>query len=562
MGSSTERQHSSSTKCSKGLHRGDQWQRRHLRVNTNLLRSEDATRLGTLQQLDLSHRRHFNRPFYMQQQQQQIFSCIHQQSSTTPSIKSFGDSTKPSMAYAAAQKHGKITWQRWCNNLDYDDLSASPTSTQHHREMHNILCYVDDLLFIGQQRNGQQAVQEHPATPPTPSDRRTHSRQTPSAFWQKHLQQGWLLWDQSRGQLHNRAARRSQHAQLQSSTSTRHQHSESIIGDWNKNSARRTRSLPKNGWQATMDDLHKARHWLATKRGACKSTDTANNSRPAEIEALAQVHQGNTTLQTIRETYNQDNNSWSSTRHPSLCRQRLGRMRNNEEVNNRISNQSLRRNNPLRKQNTGKNCAEQRGSRTLCDQHRSNRSTPHQQFPEGSSQNEEDQHPHTHRLIKRKEHGNKDWIIKEGQAHRAQTSVYTTAGRTWPREVVKINTVHTRPTSSPSMSRQRRFCVTSVMLALAPSVTEQQTTTATTTVSLQPGVLMASACTTCEHRAWHAHTIHTFEPGDNKGWQHVLYLRYLLQHGVYQHIHLLGSFNMVANMEIQLSDFLSGTWLS
>ena len=27
----------------------------------------------------------------------------------------------------------------------------------------------------------------------------------------------------------------------------------------------------------------------------------------------------------------------------------------------------------------------------------------------------------------------------------------------------------------------------------------------------------------------------------------------------YQHIHLLGSFNMVANMEIQLSDFLSGT---
>ena len=56
----------------------------------------------------------------------------------------------------------------------------------------------------------------------------------------------------------------------------------------------------------------------------------------------------------------------------------------------------------------------------------------------------------------------------------------------------------------------------------------------------------------------HTHTnMHFFvSHGVNKGWQHVLYLRYLLQHGVYQHIHVLGSFNMVANREIQLSDFL------
>ena len=37
---------------------------------------------------------------------------------------------------------------------------------------------------------------------------------------------------------------------------------------------------------------------FATKR-ACKSTDTANNSRQAETETLAQVHQGDTTLQTV-----------------------------------------------------------------------------------------------------------------------------------------------------------------------------------------------------------------------------------------------------------------------
>ena len=81
-----------------------------------------------------------------------------------------------------------------------------------------------------------------------------------------------------------------------------------------------------------------------------------------------------------------------------------------------------------------KNCAEQRGSRTLCDQHRSNRSTPHQQFPEGNSQHEEDQHPHTYRLIKRKEHGNKNRSIKESQTYRAQAPFHTTIGRTRPCE--------------------------------------------------------------------------------------------------------------------------------
>ena len=109
-------------------------------------------------------------------------------------------------------------------------------------------------------------------------------------------------------------------------------------------------------------------------------------------------------------------------------------MCNNKEVNNRISDKSLWRSNSLRKQNTGNNCAEQRGSRTICNQHRSNRSTPHQQPPERSSQHEEDQHPHTHRLIKRKEHGNKNWSIKESQTHRAQAPFHTTIGHTWPCE--------------------------------------------------------------------------------------------------------------------------------
>ena len=249
---------------------------------------------------------------------------------------------------------------------------------------------------------------------------------------------------------------------------------------------------------------------FATKELA-RALDTANNSSPAEIETLTQVHQGNTTLQTIRETYNQDTNSWSSTRHPSLCRQRLGRMRNYEEVNNRISNQSLRRNNPLRKQNTGNNCAEQRRSRTLCDQHRSNRSLTHQQPPERSSQHEENQFNiriHTD-SSSGKEHGNKDWIIKEGQAHRAQTPVYTTAGRTWPREDCQDQHRSQPGRHLHQVCRDRdAFASHQWCWHQHPaSLNNKQQRATTTTVSLQPGVLMCervhnvrTSCVACTHK--------------------------------------------------------------
>ena len=184
-------------------------------------------------------------------------------------------------------------------------------------------------------------------------------------------------------------------------------------------------------------------------------------------------------------------------------------MRNYKEVNNRISNQSLRRNNPLRKQNTGNNCAEQRRSRTLCDQHRSNRSLTHQQPPERSSQHEENQHPHTHRLIKRKEHGNKDWIIKEGQAHRAETPVYTTAGRTWPREDYQDQHRSQPGRHLHQVCRDRdAFASHQWCWHQHPaSLNNKQQRATTTTVSLQPGVLMCervhnvrTSCVACTHK--------------------------------------------------------------
>ena len=182
MGSSTERQHSSSTNCSKGLHRGDQWQRRHLRVNTNLLRSEDATRLSTLQQLDLPHRRHLNSLSTCRSSNSRSLYVSTSRVLQRLRSKSFGDSTKPSMAYAAAQKHGKITWLRWCNNLDYDDLSASPTFTQHHREMHT---YYATSTTCSSSDNRRRSTSCSRASSNTPYSVRQENSQsaTPSAFW-------------------------------------------------------------------------------------------------------------------------------------------------------------------------------------------------------------------------------------------------------------------------------------------------------------------------------------------------------------------------------------------
>ena len=252
-----------------------------------------------------------------------------------------------------------------------------------------------------------------------------------------------------------------------------------------------------------------------------KHIDTANNSRPTETETLTQVHQGNSTLQAVRETNNQNTNSWSNTRHSGLCRQWLGRMRHNEKVDNRLSDQSLWSNNPLRQQNTANNCAEQRGSRTIRDQHRSNRSPTHQKPPERSSQHEEDQHLHPHRLVKREEHGNKNWIIKEGQTHRAQTPVYTTAGRTWPCEDCQD-----QHRQQPGRHLHQVRCNRDASAShhwwwdQHPSSLSFQTTTsnrftAASALMCERVHTVRTTCVACTHR----HTL-LLSHGVNKGWQH------------------------------------------
>ena len=117
---------------------------------------------------------------------------------------------------------------------------------------------------------------------------------------------------------------------------------------------RRTCSLPKDGWQTAMDDIHKARHWLCNK-GTRKSIDTANNSRPTETETPTQVHQGNSTLhykQYGRPTTKTPTAEATPDIQAFVDSDWAGCATTRKKVNNRLSDQSLWGNNPLRQQNT------------------------------------------------------------------------------------------------------------------------------------------------------------------------------------------------------------------
>ena len=232
--------------------------------------------------------------------------------------------------------------------------------------------------------DGQQAFQKHPATRSPTTSRRPHSWLYHQLLGQKHLQQRWwLLWDQSCRLLHNRTPGRSRHEQLQPSTSTRKQHSESNFRDGTRTQQRRTCSLPKDGWQITMDDAHKARHWLCNK-GACKSTDAANNSRPTKAEAPTAVHQRNTALQAVRETNNQD-----SKRQKQHLTFRYSLTVIGQDVQQQGSQRQDSWSKSLEQQSTTAaehkqqlHWAAQRRNYTVRNQHWSNRSTTHQQLPE------------------------------------------------------------------------------------------------------------------------------------------------------------------------------------
>ena len=138
------------------------------------------------------------------------------------------------------------------------------------------------------------------------------------------------------------------------------------------------------------------------------------------------IHQRHTALQGLHPANGQNNGHHSRCR--SLRRQRLGRMCNNPEVNFGLCHQVHGSSNTLRQPYTVNNSTQQRRSRTLRHQHRSNRSATHPKLLDGSTQQEESQHQNLRGLFKWEKHGNTDWIIKGSETHRVETSLYPTIG--------------------------------------------------------------------------------------------------------------------------------------
>ena len=176
-----------------------------------------------------------------------------------------------------------------------------------------------------------------------------------------------------------------------------------------------------------MDDIHKTRHLLRNKR-ASTSIAAANIVRSAETQTLTTIRQGNNTLQTDHTTNGQADAN--NIRPQRLRWQRLGRMCRNTEVNNRIQHHIPRSNNFLRKSNTGNNRIVECRSRTLCHQHRSNRSTTLSEPTHRPTEQQQSKHQDTHRLIERQKHRNKNWNRKEDKTRWVEASIYTTISST------------------------------------------------------------------------------------------------------------------------------------
>ena len=151
------------------IHRGDQRQRRHLCVNTDLLCPQDATGPSTLQQPDLSNRRHLN----------SLSTCRSSNSRSLYVLTSrVLQRLRPDSLAAQQFIYGlRISPKAWQNHLaevmqqlGLRRLVSEPNVYATPQGDAYILCYVDDLLFIGQQETVNKlfrSIQQHLLLRPT-----------------------------------------------------------------------------------------------------------------------------------------------------------------------------------------------------------------------------------------------------------------------------------------------------------------------------------------------------------------------------------------------------------
>ena len=193
---------------------------------------------------------------------------------------------------------------------------------------------------------------------------------------------------------------------------------------------------------------------FATKELA-RSLQQPNIPGHEENEAYTTVSTRNKGLQVHTSP---DDNS-GRRRHTNTRRLRrcgLGRLHNNKKIHNRIRNQIPWINNPFRIKDTSNRSAVKCRIRTIRNWNRSTRSTTHPKFPDGDNPDKQITNSDPHGLNKRKEHCNKNRIVKEGKTHWLEvpfsySNWYTTAYYQCTRSVPWT----TLQTYSPNLSQQK-----------------------------------------------------------------------------------------------------------
>ena len=188
----------------------------------------------------------------------------------------------------------------------------------------------------------------------------------------------------------------------------------------------RTCTVPTNRREATMDDIYKTGPELCNK-GISTFLTTTNILGHEENEAYTTVSTRNKGLQV--HTAPDDNSGrqrHTNTRRLRLCR--LGRLHNNKEIHNRIRNQIPWSDNPFRIKNTSNRSTVKCGIGIILNRNRSTRSTTHPQFPNGDNTDKQITNSNPHGLNKRKEHCNKNRIVKESKTHWLEVPFHTAIG--------------------------------------------------------------------------------------------------------------------------------------
>ena len=149
------------------------------------------------------------------------------------------------------------------------------------------------------------------------------------------------------------------------------------------------------GWQDTMASIHKARHQLWSK-GVGQVPTSTNTDGQQETQAHETIPQRYKTLETRSQTDSTNTRQKDSNQHRHLHRCKLGIMRNNTQEHNRNCHTFPGSYSSLRKQNTSNSSPVISRVRAIRNWYSCTRKHLHQQLRQGSF-GHKDQHENSHR---------------------------------------------------------------------------------------------------------------------------------------------------------------------